>query len=111
MEEMFLFSMVKAQIQAANPILGALEFEIHDCTNGQMPQKYASAWTAVEGIVGASYKPLMTVAKQQSKGTNYWFIAEQTLITATPEKHIVTIAINEFDGNYTIVNGSIVRIF
>ncbi len=111
MEEMILFSMVKAQIQAANPILGALEFEIHACTDGKMPQKYASAWTAVEGIVGASYKPLLTVAKQQSKGTNYWFIAEQTLMTATPEKHIVTIAINEFEGNYTIVNGSIVRIF
>ena len=106
-----IFDLVKEQVQAANPIMGAIEFDIHDCTKGQMPQKYASAWTAAEGIVGASYNALLTVAKQQAKGTNYWFIAEQTLITATPEKHIVTIAINEFDGNYTIVNGSIVRIF
>lgn len=111
MEEMILFGTIKAQIQAANPILGEIEFEIHDCTSGKMPQPYASAWTTAEGIVGASYKPLMTVGKQQAKGTNYWFIAEQTLITATPEKHIVTIAINEFGDNYTLVNGSIVRIF
>ena len=106
-----IFDLVKEQILAANPIMGAIEFDIHDCTKGQMPQKYASAWTAAEGIVGASYKPLITIGNQEVKGTNYWFFAEQTLITATPEKHIVTIAINEFGGNYTLVNGSIVRIF
>ena len=106
-----IFDLVQQQVQAANPILGAIEFEIYDCTKGTMPQKYQSAWSAIEGIVGASYTPCMTVGKQQAKGTNYWFIAEQTLITKTPEKHIVTLAINEFDGNYTLVNGSIVRIF
>lgn len=107
-----IFAAIKAQMQAANPMLGKIEFEIHDCTaKTGMPQKYASAWTAAEGLTGASYKPLMTVGKQQAKGVNYWFIAEQTLITATPEKHIVTIAINEFEGNYSIVTGSIVRMF
>ena len=111
MEEIMLFGMVKAQIQAANPILGALEFEIHACTDGNLPQKYASAWTTVEGLAGASYEPLLTVGKQQAKGTNYFLIAKQTLITATPETHIVTIGINEFQGNYTIINGSIVKIF
>ena len=106
-----IFEAVKAQMQAANPILGAIEFEFYDCTKGNMPQKYQSAWTAAEGLTGASYKPLMTVGKQQAKGTNYWFIAEQTMATRTPETHIVTLAINEFGGNYTPVNGSIVRIF
>lgn len=106
-----IFDLVKVQVQEANPILGEIEFEIHDCTSGKMPQPYASAWTTAEGLTGASYKPLMTVGKQQAKGTNYWFIAEQTMSTSTPEKHIVTIAINEFQGNYTRVNGSIVRIF
>ena len=106
-----IFEAVKAQMQAANPILGAIEFEIHDCTNGKMPQKYASAWTAAEGLTGASYEPLLTVGKQQAKGTNYFFFALQTLITKEPEKHLVTIGINEFQGNYTPVNGSIVRIF
>lgn len=106
-----LFALVKAQMEAANPILGAIDFEIYDCVNGNLPQKYASAWTAVEGLAGESYEPLLTVGKQQAKGTNYFLIAKQTLITATPETHIVTIGINEFQGNYTIINGSIVRIF
>ena len=79
-----IFDLVQQQVQAANPILGAIEFEIYDCTKGTMPQKYQSAWSAIEGIVGASYTPCMTVGKQQAKGTNYWFIAEQTLITKTP---------------------------
>lgn len=106
-----IFELVKQQVQAANPILGAIEFEIYDCTNGKMPQKYASAWSAVEGLTGASYEPLMTVGRQQAKGTNYFFFAKQTLVTATPETHIVTIGINEYQGNYTLINGSIVRIF
>lgn len=110
MEEIMLFGMVKAQVQAANPILGEIEFEPFEGLT-KMPQGFASAWSKAEETTGASYKPLMCVGKQIAKGTNYWFIAEQTLILATPEKHIVTIAINEFSGNYTPVNGSIVRIF
>ena len=42
-----------------------------------------------------------------AKGTNYWFIAEQTLVTNPPVKHIVTIAINEFNGVYAILPSSI----
>ena len=105
-----IFEAVKAQMQAANPILGEIEFEPFEGLT-KMPQGFASAWSKAEETTGASYKPLMCVGKQIAKGTNYWFIAEQTLILATPEKHIVTIAINEFGGNYTPVNGSIVRIF
>ena len=106
-----LFALVKAQMQAANPMLGEIEFEIYPCTEGKMPQKYQSAWSAVEGLTGASYEPLMTVGRQPSKGTNYWFFAKQVMSTSTPENHVVTIAINEFQGDYTRVNGSIVRIF
>ena len=64
----------------------------------KMPQKAASAWVAVEGgIVGAGYKPLLYVGSQLVKGINHWFIAEQTLILAQPERHIVKIAVNEFN--------------
>ena len=69
-----------------------------------MPQKAASAWIAVEGgIVGAGYKPLVFVGTQTVKGTNYHFIAEQTLILAEPQRHIVKIVVNEFNGEYKIV--------
>ena len=86
-----------------------------------MPQKAASAWVAIEGgIVGAGYKPLLYVGSQVVKGVNHWFIAEQTLILAQPERHIVKIAVNEFnqakdDGEfetvYKIVPHSIEVIF
>ncbi len=72
-----------------------------------MPQEAASAWSAVEGLCGASFKPLLFVGTQVAKGVNYWFIAEETRVTHPPDKHIVTIAINEFNGIYSVVPSSI----
>lgn len=74
-----------------------------------MPQEVASACSALETarLYGASYKPLLFIGTQVTKGVNYWFIAEQTLVTANPVRHIVTIAINEFNGVYAIVPSSI----
>lgn len=77
-----------------------------------MPQKAASAWSAANSdIVGAVYKPLIYCGEQIVKGVNYWFIAEQTIITAQPQRRIVTIAINEFNRQYKIVPDSIKNIF
>ena len=88
-----------------------------------MPQKAASAWVAAEGgIVGAGYKPLVYVGTQLTKNITYWFIAEQTLILAEPERHIVKIAVsefkqpvegseNEFETVYKVIPHSIERIF
>lgn len=76
-----------------------------------MPQKAASAWTAAEYLNGAKYKPLLFVGTQIVKGTNYWFIAEQSFSITTPERRIVKLAVNEFDGKYTVVDGSIDVIF
>lgn len=79
----------------------------------KMPQAAASAWSAFEslGIVGASYRPLLYVGEQVVKGINYHFIAEQTIITREPIRHIVKLAINEFEGKYSIASGEIVRVF
>ena len=89
-------------------MLGAIQFEDFEGLTS-MPQKAASAWSALEtgGIVGASYKPLLYVGTQVVKGVNHWFIAEQTLVTNPPVRHIVAIAINEFNGVYSIVPSSI----
>lgn len=89
-------------------MFGKIKFEDFKGLNS-MPQEAASAWSAFEtaGLVGASYKPLVYVGAQQVKGKNHWFIAEQTLITATPEKKIVTLAINEFNGIYAVIPTSI----
>lgn len=105
-----MLELIKEQLQAANPILGAIEFEIiTDLT--KMPQGYASAWSKLNEQTGASYNFICTVGKQVAKGTNYWFMVKLTTITKIPEEHLVTMAANEFEGNFTPVNGSIVRIF
>lgn len=71
----------------------------------EMPQEAASAWHgATSEYVGATYKPLLYVGGQPVKGVNHIFIAQQTLIIARPERHIVLITINEFDGNYNVVS-------
>jgi len=63
-----------------------------------MPQEAATAWDAVKEVVGTKYKPVMYIGDQVVKGVNHVFIAEQTLTTATPERHIVTIKVNIFEG-------------
>lgn len=93
---------------------GAVQIENFDNLKSNVnAQKAASAWNGIEwsALMGASYKPLLYVGTQIVKGVNHCFIAEQTLITREPVKHIVTIKINEFDGEYTIVKGSIVQIY
>lgn len=70
-----------------------------------MPQEAASAWHgALGGIVGAEYEPLIYVGGQPVKGVNHLFIAQQTLVLARPERHIVLVTINEFDGNFNLVS-------
>ena len=61
-----------------------------------MPQKAQSAWDAVfSELVGATYKPLIYVGPQSVHGTNYFYIAEQTLITNPPVRRLVKLGINE----------------
>lgn len=77
-----------------------------------MPQKAASAWSAFEtsGFVGGSFKPLLYIGEQPVKGVNHWFICEETLVTREPERHLVQMAINEFEDAYELVPGSIERL-
>ena len=58
-------------------MFGKIDFaDFEGITN--MPQEVASACSALEtaGLCGASYKPLLFVGTQVTKGVNYWFIAE-----------------------------------
>ena len=75
----------------------------------KMPQEAATAWSAIKELVGAKYKPVAYVGDQVVKGVNHVFIAEQTLMTSTPERRIVTIKVNVFDGKAEHL--SIERIF
>ena len=69
-----------------------------------MPQHAAGAWSIMSNMVGATYKPIAYVGTQIVKGVNHIFIAEQTFVTANPERHIVPVTINEFDGNFSLVS-------
>lgn len=64
----------------------------------KLNQEAASAWTATEQLVGVSYKPLLYLGNQSVKGTDYFFIAEQTLITNPPQRRVVAITIHSFNG-------------
>ena len=79
------------------------ETEIIEQQECKLPQRAASAFSVVSGLVGASYKPMAYVGTQIAKGVNHVFIAQQTLVLAQPERHIVLVTINEFDGKYNVV--------
>ena len=78
-----------------------------------MPQRAASAWSFMETnpLAGASYVPIAYVGSQVTRGVEYWFIAEQTIVLSEPERHIVKMAIVEFNGEYSLVPHSIEKIF
>ena len=74
-------------------ILGG--WNIDEMKSVNLPQKAASAFTAVTGgLMGADYMPVLYVGTQQVNGTNYCILAVQTLTTAEPEKRLVKMIIN-----------------
>ena len=97
--------------QGANIMTGAIEFENFTGLTS-MPQKAASAWAAVEELVGADYLPLLYVGTQVVRGVNHWFIAQVTTSgTANPKKKIVKLAVNEFQGKFEVVGNRTETIF
>lgn len=87
-------------------MFGAIELEKFDGLT-KMPQDYASAWTAVEGLKGASYKPLLCLGKQVVKGVDYFFIAEQTFLTYPVRRRVIKLTIHGFNGEYELIDESI----
>ena len=66
------------------------------------PQQAASAWSVMDNVVGAKYKPVAYVGTQLVKGINHVFIAEQTLTTLSGGRHIVLVTVNEYNNNYEL---------
>lgn len=83
-------------------------WNIDEIKSVNLPQKVASAFTAITGgLVGAEYQPVLYVGKQVVNGTNYCVLALQTLITANPEKRLVKMIINvAADGSTSLVSVS-----
>lgn len=107
----YSFNWLKNNQEETNMQTGAIKFEDFKGLTS-MPQKAASAWAgATEGLLGVGYVPLVFVGTQPVRGVNYWFIALKTLVTAQPKKEIVKMAINEFQGEYAIVEDKTEVIF
>ena len=81
-------------------------WNIDGIKTANLPQKAASAFTAVTGeLVGAEYQPVLYVGEQLVNGTNYCIIAVQKLVVPNGEKRLVKIIINEAtDGKASLVS-------
>ena len=88
-------------------MFGKIELEKFEVE--KLPQKAASAWSGAfeKGFVGAEYKPIKYCGTKQVRGVNYCFIAEQTISSAAFDRELVSLQINEFNGEYTLVPTSI----
>lgn len=84
-------------------MFGAIEFENFTALT-DLPPGYKEAWEAVKGLIGVGYKPLLCAGKQLVHGMNYFFIAEQTLSTRTPERHLVKVKVYVLDDEAQKVN-------
>ena len=82
-------------------------FQLEQFKACELSQEAASAWSAVENLIGVGYKPLLYVGKQVAKGTDYLFIAEQTILSNPPVRRVINFTINEFQGKYELVEESI----
>lgn len=87
-------------------LFGGLQFEDFKGLD-TMPQDVATAWHGAESNwTGTKITPIKFLARQVSKGTNFWFFAQEETTTATPEKKLVFCAINGFNGRYAFIPSS-----
>lgn len=84
-------------------MFGAIQLENFTALT-DLPPGYKEAWSAVKGLIGAGYKPLLCAGTQLVHGENYFFIAEQTLTTRTPERHLVKVKVYVLDDEAQKVN-------
>ena len=87
-------------------ILGGWNYD--DVKPANLPQKVASAFTAVTGeLVGADYMPVAYLGSQVTSGNNYCIIAIQRIVAPNIEKRPVKMIINlASDGKASLVSVS-----
>lgn len=100
----YAFTWLTKYAEEENAMFGQIKLE-HFTGLASMPQKAATAWAGAftAGLVGAEYKPLLFYGTQEVHGKNYFFIAEQTLVTNPPIRRLVKLIINELDGEYKLI--------
>ena len=90
-------------------IPGGYKIKVHAGSN--LPQKVASGFEKVfEGMTGATYNPIAYLGNQVVNGINHAILCEQVLTTATDDRNIVILILNEKPGDVTGESISIVEI-
>ena len=81
---------------------GGIEFaKMKACV---LPQALNNAFYNVTSkLMGAKYVPVLYVGSQVVHGTNYYLLAEQTIMNATKTKHIVKMVINVNENGNSLV--------
>ena len=64
-------------------------------STGAMPEKVATAVSALNEMVGAEYKPIAYLGSQVVNGINHAVLCEQTVITGKDTKNVVVAIFNE----------------
>ena len=62
---------------------------------GSMPEKVATAVSALGNLLGAEYEPIAYLGSQVVNGTNHAVLAEQILTTGRDTKNVVLLIFNE----------------
>ena len=77
-----------------------------------LPQKAASAFAgATSELVGAKYDPVLYVGKQVVNGTNYCFIALQSLVVPDGKKRLVKLVVHEtLDKRYSLLSVDVISL-
>ena len=72
---------------------------------GKMPQKVASAFSAVsESLVGAEYEAIAYLGSQVVNGVNHAVLAKQVIVTGRDSENIVVLIFNEKGDDVTLVS-------
>ena len=80
------------------------EIEFAKFKTAILPQVLSNAFYDVTSkLVGAKYVPVLYVGSQIVHGTNYYLLAEQTIMNATKTKHIVKMVINVNENGNSLV--------
>lgn len=103
-------------------LLGGINLAVQKPAKG-MPQKAQLAWDTVFGhdpehspekpLTGAGYIPITYAGDIMVSGgsVRHEYIAEQTVIYSTTVRHIVKVAILEFNNNFKLIPESIEVIY
>ena len=68
----------------------------NDFNVGTLPQKVATGFgEAFEGLVGASYEPVLYLGHQIVNGVNHAILCKQIMVTKDPVEHIVKVILHE----------------